>query len=1175
MRNNYTYLVLLVFALSIGVFSTPRMIAQAVVDYGNIVRPTSFDNEAKEAEKNGNFNAALAYYQAILKDNPNRRDLYFDIAEAARQAKVYLVAERYFEKIVDNDVQKKYPSLNFKMGLVKQSLGKYDEAINLFNTYLGEKHAEADNFNNQARLQIGACNWAKMMLEKPIAVEIEHLDTKVNSIYTDLAPVQYGQILYYTSAFFPKKATDPITHIFATDMKSEGKPIAENIDSLNVHTAHFTMNEEGTRMYFNICYPNKKSIGFRCELWYRQRKTNNEKWSEPIRLPRSVNLDTFTATQPSLARFTEGGDVLYFVSDRPNGRGGMDIWSAKIKANGEVEEVRNEKSINTEKDDITPFFYNGSQTLFFSSMGRKSMGGFDIYRAQRQGDGFAEAENIGAPINSSFDDIYYSLNQYNSRAYFTSNRLGGMCGSEEKDCVCNDIYSYEFYAEVIAKTYLKGSKETLSNCRVDLVDVLTKQVINSKMVENNAFSVKFSGLSLERDYMLIASKPNYTSDTVLFHTKNLFEPTIIERPLNLLPDLKLHIAVFDAINQKPLKGTNLFIKDEKTGKVLVEKSLGNEYSFKYEPLNFGTKYFIHSSKESFQSDSSYITTEVYGSNRVDYYDTLYLTPFTGLPVVLYFDNDHPNPRTTTPVTKLTYGETFTSYISKQAEFFNAYYKGNQEVSADKANEISEFFTNDVQKGYDKLLNFSNLLFHYLEEGYSLEMVLEGYASPLAATDYNRNLTARRVSSVANHLFNFNGGILRKYLQNGQLRLRVEPYGESQAAASVSDDGLNRKLSVYSVEASRERRVQIKEVNRIESSKVEYNSDQYLNFSNYFGENPTYKVFGGNSGLYNGIAGNNNVYRNDNNALLMPTYSTKKGKKSAKSQRKAIDNYENMSYEKIISVSNPSKAAAMTWEVIVVDAYSKMILPNAQVQILDQYNNARIKAKRKGNGYVVKMSDGEEYRARVTAGGYSEGAANRMMLYTEGAGTMATDTVYLTPFNGLPLTLFFDNDHPNPRSNSTATNANYDAEYRNFYARKKEFLRQINRLEGSSTAMNSFFEEDVKMGFERLAGFAKVMQQYLSKGHQIEIILEGYASPLADNDYNANLANRRVQSVINYFKNYQGFSYFLNNKKLILTIEPFGEVNTTASDDAKDARAIYGLEASKARKVVIKDIILRD
>lgn len=1170
MRNNYTYSLLIGIVLSLAPFGIVSMKAQAMVDFGSIVRPTSFDNEAKAAEKVGNFNAALAYYQAILKDDPNRRDLYFDIAEAARQAKVYLVAERYFEKIVDNDTQKKYPSLNFKMGLVKQSLGKYDEAINLFNTYLTEKHSEADNFNHETHAQIAACNWAKTMLAKPVAVEVEHLDTKVNSIYTDLAPIQYGQTLYYTSAFFPKKSADPITHIFATDMKSEGKPIAENIDSLNIHTAHFTMNEEGTRMYFNICHPDKKNSNFRCEIWYRQRKNMNEKWSVPIRLPRSVNLDSFTATQPSVGRFTEGGDVLYFVSNRPDGKGGMDIWSAKIKTNGDVDEVRNEQSVNTEKDDITPFFYNGSQTLFFSSLGLKSMGGFDIYRAQRQGDGFGEAENVGSPINSSFDDIYYSLNQNNSRAYFTSNRIGGMCGSEEKDCVCNDIYSYEFYAEVIAKTYLRGTKETLSSCRVDLVDVLTKQVINTKTVENNTFSVKFGGLSLERDYMLVASKPNYTSDTVFFHTKNLFEPTVIERPLSLLPDLKLHIAIFDAINRKPLKGASVFIKDTKTGKVLVEKQLGGGYTLKYEPLNFGNKYYIYSSKESFQSDSSFVTTEVYGSNRVDYYDTLYLTPFTGLPVVLYFDNDHPNPRTTTPVTKLSYGETFTSYIGKQSEFFNAYYQGNQEVSADKANEISEFFTNDVQKGYDKLLNFSSLLFNYLEEGYNLEMVLEGYASPLAATDYNRNLTARRVSSVANHLFNFNGGILRKYLQNGQLRLKVEPYGETQAATSVSDDGLNRKLSVYSVAASRERRVQIKEVNRIESSKVEFNSDLYLNFSNYFGDNPTYKIFGGGSGLYNGITGNANVTQYSSNMLTAPT---KKGKKSGKSQRKVTENYEIISYQNPVSVS--SKHGVMMWEVVVVDAYSKMILPNAQVQILDQYNNTRIKAKRKGNGYMVKMNDGEEYRAKVTAGGYSEGAANRMMSYTEGGATLTTDTVYLTPFNGLPLPLFFDNDRPNPRTNLPTTNANYDAEYKSFYARKKEFLRQINRLAGSSTAMNQFFEQEVKDGFERLSGFAKVMQQYLAKGHQIEVVLEGYASPLAGSDYNVNLANRRVQSVINYFKNYQGFSYYLDTQKLKLTIEPFGEANSTASDDAKDTNAIYGLEASKARKVVIKDIILRD
>ena len=198
-------------------------------------------------------------------------------------------------------------------------------------------------------------------------------------------------------------------------------------------------------------------------------------------------------------------------------------------------------------------------------------------------------------------------------------------------------------------------------------------------------------------------------------------------------------------------------------------------------------------KETYEKDTKNRVIESWSSTitRFAYRDSLYLTPFSGLPLTLYYDNDYPNPRSRNLTTIYTYGETFSSYYAKQTEYLNSYYQDNRDVSAAGANEISEFFQSKVKYGYDKLNDFSNKLINYLENGYGMEIVLEGYASPLAETEYNRILTSRRVSAVINHFYKYNGGAFRQFIKNGQLRIRVEPYGESRSASGVSDDAKDR------------------------------------------------------------------------------------------------------------------------------------------------------------------------------------------------------------------------------------------------------------------------------------------------------------------------------------------------------------------------------------------------
>ena len=1129
--------------------------------YAQVITANQFQNKADAAYELKDYNTALAHYLTILNDEPNRADLYWKTAESARITRHFAVAEKYYEALSkDAELSKGQPLLDYKLATVKKSLGKYDAAIALFQKYT----TTAGETASLATTEIEAANWAKTMTQvKPY--EVVHLDDKVNTYYIDAAPVQYGSNLYYTSAYFKTPEAVPVTNIYSSNLKDKALPLAINSQATGIHTAHYAPNTEGSRLYYNQC-EQTESGSFGCKIYVRTKAADGT-WDKPIILDTTtINIAGFTATQPNIGfDRIKGKDVLYFVSDRSGGKGGLDIWSADIEANGTVSAPVNLSSLNTSKDDITPFFLAGPQILLFSTEGYKSIGGYDIFKSERLTTGFGEAVNIGFPMNSSFDDMYPSFSPENAKYYFVSNRPGGMCERVEKDCVCNDIYSQNIKVSLDVSTFLAEGGKDLNGCRLDLIDLETGETIKYEVnLDGNNFQFP---LDPNKKYRIIASKKAYLPDTIDFSTAGLYLPiTTIAQKLVLKPSLRLQIYVFDKVGRKALDGATVEIRSE-DGKTLyaTETLKGNLTT--WDGIEFGKKYMIIGYKETYDKDSKLLAIDTWSSTitKFTYMDSLYLKPFSGLPLTLYYDNDYPDPRSRQMTTIYTYSETYGAYYAKQTEYLNNYYKDNRDVSASGANEISDFFQYKIKFGYDKLNDFSNKLITYLNSGYGMEIVLEGYASPLAETDYNRILTSRRVSAVINHFYKYQGGMFRTFIKNGQLRLRVEPYGEDRADKGVSDNAKDRRQSVYSVGAMKERKVEIKEIN-----EFQYNANDGYSISealgiyldkDEFGRGPKKNTTLGDVDIANG----------------------KSKSKKRKGSSKASTDELGVQYAKDLKTTK-TKITPKRYELVFVDSYTGEVINNtASVELFDQYADKMVgKAKRKGKSYYYNVDMTKDYLVKGSVAGYSEGTVSKYSGYTEGGNTISTDTMYLSPFSGLPLALYFDNDKPAGIATSETTSTTYDVTYRQFNTRKREFIGAYNKMMESSggivsaqNEMNTFFEKDIKGGYERLVGFSTIMKSYLQRGYQLEIIVEGYASPLANAEYNQKLAGRRVNSVINHFSNYGGgiLKKYISTGQLKISVQPLGEVNTNVSDDIKNASSIYSIEASRERKVVVKDIVI--
>jgi tetratricopeptide (TPR) repeat protein len=191
-----------------------------------------------------------------------------------------------------------------------------------------------------------------------------------------------------------------------------------------------------------------------------------------------------------------------------------------------------------------------------------------------------------------------------------------------------------------------------------------------------------------------------------------------------------------------------------------------------------------------------------------------------LPVTLYFHNDVPNPRSKDSTTKVNYINSYIDYRQMLEQYQKEYSNGLREEKAEEAKEdIESFFIEYVDQGVKDLSLFRDLLFEELQKGTKIRVTVKGFASPLAKTNYNVNLTKRRIGSLVNYLYEYGEGIFKPYIdknsQNGgYVEFAEIPFGEYTANQLTSDNPNDQKNSVYSKAAAIERKIEIQNVSFI-------------------------------------------------------------------------------------------------------------------------------------------------------------------------------------------------------------------------------------------------------------------------------------------------------------------------------------------------------------------------
>jgi tetratricopeptide (TPR) repeat protein len=185
-----------------------------------------------------------------------------------------------------------------------------------------------------------------------------------------------------------------------------------------------------------------------------------------------------------------------------------------------------------------------------------------------------------------------------------------------------------------------------------------------------------------------------------------------------------------------------------------------------------------------------------------------------LPIKLYFENDHPNPKSTADFTELSYEETYLKYKGQYPVYLQKVTEGRDATATlQQTQSLLEFFETEVDKGMQDLALFREQVWQELQSGKQVSIMVQGFASPLAKSDYNVHLTNRRISAIKNYFEEIDGGKFAPYMLTTPSRLQfIEvPMGEYKANKDVSDNYYDQRNSVYSKDASLERRIEIIEL----------------------------------------------------------------------------------------------------------------------------------------------------------------------------------------------------------------------------------------------------------------------------------------------------------------------------------------------------------------------------
>lgn len=508
---------------------------------------------------------AIPFLQKAIDKYPGYADAYILAGSIYEKARKYAEAIPYFEKA--NQIDSIYFLPGYYMyAHAEAGVGNFAKAIQLIDSYLLQPNLHESS-------QRDALQW-KVHYEFGLKSQEEHipfdpinLGDSINTAdpeYFPTLPINQ-KTLIFTRRVHNIKEDFFISHLLPDSQWSLAKPLilgsqfSGNQSNGNVNSPYNegaeNISQDGKILIYTIC--NRPGGYGSCDIYYAVRTDSG--WSQPYNIGPPINTH-YWESQPCLSPDNQD---LYFVSNRPGGYGGSDIYVSHLQSNGAWgQPVNLGPNINTSGDERSPFIHADNQTLYFASNGWPGVGGVDLYYSRRQPDGtWSKPTNLGYPINTIDHDGSIFVTADGKTAYFASDRSDSYGEL--------DIYKFELYkgAQPIHTLYVQGyvyDKKTDKRlvATLDLIDLGTGKTLTNIPTDNDGSYLVT--LPVGKNYAFEVSKPGYLFFSDNFFLKDSTGGKPFEINIGLEPvEVNAHVVLkniffdFDKYTLKPESETEL------------------------------------------------------------------------------------------------------------------------------------------------------------------------------------------------------------------------------------------------------------------------------------------------------------------------------------------------------------------------------------------------------------------------------------------------------------------------------------------------------------------------------------------------------------------------------------------------------------------------------------------
>ena len=761
------------------------------------------------------YRTAFNFYQAATNYDSTRVDIWVKMAESARNMQGLQTARSIYDKVLSFPDSVVTAENYFYSAWINMRLADYKGAQKNLQSYF-RKAKEGDPLKNKALMMESSCN--RILKEyanySNVPEQTKKISTSNDCLEAEFAAVAYKNDLVYAKFSEKDRASSKKDSIaFVSNlrlMNSQGDTNwLPQLAVPNKLISGVTFLPENTGLYYCLC-DKVNLMEVRCDIYFRKFNENGGV-GEPLKI--AANASGFSTQHPAVGKDINGKLWLYFSSNRPGGKGKDDLYRAAVLENGEVDAPENLSTLNTSEEDVTPFFHTPTQRLYFSTQGRFTFGGYDVYASSPTLNDWSNPMNMGIQMNASSDDLFFSLSEKGINGWLTvRGEKGSSCTTEVPDACCYNLVTWEMpmrKVRILARNANDSSLirdanlsvQNLPSGTVEKVDVSYGNwpYFSWNSSDNYAVGVQSDGFDPYQGELNIAGFP-FAGDTVVIEL--YLNPTIIE----------LQVLTFDDRTKEALNGTTVNLLKWIDTKNAVDNIQTNEKgnSFTFSVIQ-NHKYKLIASKENYESvekDISFNLSDVKGLGKKITIE-VYLKPPLSTPVALYFDNDIPKAKEMKIKGTENYVELSNTYFNQKESFISNFTKVLPEAEKFILNEQYDlFFDREVKMGTVSLEYLSKAIAAKLGEGKKLEITLSGFASPLGSISSNKLLSDRRIKTIQNYLLQSNQGKLTESVKNGQLKFITSAYGENKSKKQVSDNPMDKRNSVFSLVASVERRVEI-------------------------------------------------------------------------------------------------------------------------------------------------------------------------------------------------------------------------------------------------------------------------------------------------------------------------------------------------------------------------------